>query len=57
MMATFKMIDNDDPNRYAVVVGEGDIKSFMDNPEWELVPEVPVEEAPKKAPKTKKEEE
>lgn len=55
-MATFKMIDNDDPNRYAVVVGEGDIKSFMDNPEWVLVPEVPVEETPKKAPKTKKEE-
>jgi len=55
-MATFKMIDNDDPNRYAVVVGEGDIKSFMDNPEWELVPEVPAEEATKKVSKAKKEE-
>jgi|TARA_R110000868_G_scaffold16751_2_gene74427 hypothetical protein len=56
MMATFKMIDNDDPNRYAVVVEEGDIRSFMNNPEWVLVPEVPVEEAPKKASKAKKEE-
>jgi hypothetical protein len=29
----------------------------MDNPEWELVVEVQVEEAPKKASKSKKEEE
>jgi hypothetical protein len=56
MMVTFKMIDNDDPNRYAVAVEEGDIRSFMNNPEWVLVPEVPVEEAPKKASKAKKEE-
>lgn len=54
-MATFKMVHNDDPNRYATVLGEGDIKSFMDNPEWELVPEVQAEEAPKKASKAKKE--
>jgi hypothetical protein len=52
-MATFKMIDNDDPNRYAVVVQEGDIKSFRDNPEWVEVIEV-VEE-PKKKPKAKEE--
>lgn len=56
-MATFKMIDNNDPNRYAVVIEEHDIKSFMENPEWELVPEVKVEEVPKKASKAKKEEE
>jgi hypothetical protein len=52
-MATFKMIHNDDPNRYAVVVQEGDIKSFRDNPEWEEVFEV-VEE-PKKKTKSKEE--
>jgi len=40
-MATFKMINNDDPNRYATVVEEGDILSFKNNPEWE---EVIVEE-------------
>jgi len=55
-MATFKMIGIDDPNRYAEVVADHDIKSFMDNPEWELVVEVQVEEAPKKASKAKKEE-
>lgn len=52
-MATFKMIDNDDPNRYATVVEEGDIKSFRDNPEWVEVIEV-VEE-PKKKSKAKDE--
>jgi len=52
-MATFKMIHNDDPKRYAVVVEEGDIKSFRDNPEWEEVIEV-VEE-PKKKTKAKEE--
>lgn len=52
-MATFKMIDNDDPNRYAVVTQEGDIKSFRDNTEWEEVFEV-VEE-PKKKTKSKEE--
>ena len=51
-MATFKMIHNDDPNRYAIVVEEGDIRSFKENPEWV---EVIEEEAPKKAPKAKKE--
>lgn len=53
-MATFKMIGNDDPNRYAVVIQEGDIKSFRDNPEWEEVVEV-KEEEPKKKPKAKEE--
>ena len=53
-MATFKMIDNDDPNRYAVVVQEGDIKSFRDNPEWEEVFEE-VKEEPKKKTKAKEE--
>ena len=53
-MATFKMIDNDDPNRYAVVVEPGDIKSFQDNPEWvEVVEE--VKEEVKKKPKAKEE--
>ena len=47
-MATFKMIDNDDPNRYAVVTQEGDIKSFRDNPEWEEVFEEVKEETKKK---------
>ena len=51
-MATFKMIHNDDPNRYAVVTQEGDIKSFRDNPEWEEVVEVKEE---KKKPKAKEE--
>jgi hypothetical protein len=51
-MATFKMIGNDDPNRYAVVIQEGDIKSFKDNPEWEEVVEIVVEE-PKKKSKSK----
>ena len=48
-MATFKMIGNDDPNRYAIVVEEGDIKSFKDNPEWEevVVEEVKEEKKPK----------
>ncbi len=50
-MATFKMIHNDDPKRYAVVVEEGDIKSFRDNPEWEEV----KEEEPKKKTKAKEE--
>lgn len=44
------MIDNDDPNRYAVVVEPGDIKSFQDNPEWEE-----VKEEAKKKPKAKEE--
>lgn len=52
-MATFKMIHNDDPNRYAIVVEEGDIRSFQNNPEWEEVVEV-VEE-PKKKTKSKEE--
>lgn len=52
-MATFKMIDNDDPNRYATVVEDGDIKSFRDNPEWEEV--VEIKEEPKKKPKSKEE--
>lgn len=52
-MAIFKMIHNDDPNRYATVVEEGDIKSFRDNPEWEEV--VEVKEEPKKKPKAKEE--
>ena len=52
-MATFKMVGNDDPNRYAVVTQEGDIKSFRDNPEWVEVIEA-VEE-PKKKPKSKEE--
>lgn len=52
-MATFKMIDNDDPNRYATVVEEGDIKSFRDNPEWEEV--VEIKEEPKKKSKYKDE--
>lgn len=52
-MATFKMVGNDDPNRYAVVTQEGDIKSFYDNPEWEEV--VEVMEEPKKKPKSKEE--
>ena len=47
-MATFKMIDNDDPNRYATVVGEGDIKTFQDNPEWEEVKEVVTEKTTSK---------
>ena len=47
-MATFKMIHNDDPNRYATVVEEGDIKSFRDNPEWEEVVVAEVKEEPKK---------
>lgn len=47
-MATFKMIHNDDPNRYAVVVQEGDIKSFRDNPEWEEVFEEPKKVKSKK---------
>ena len=48
------MIDNDDPNRYAVVVEPGDIKSFQDNPEWvEVVEE--VKEEVKKKPKAKEE--
>ena len=53
-MATFKMIHNDDPNRYAIVVQDGDIKSFRDNPEWEEVFEE-VKEEPKKKPKAKEE--
>ena len=52
-MATFKMIGNDDPNRYAVIVQEGDIKSFRDNPEWKEV--VEVKEEVKKKPKAKEE--
>ena len=52
-MATFKMIGNDDPNRYAVVTQDGDIKSFRDNPEWEEV--VEVKEELKKKPKAKEE--
>ena len=51
-MATFKMIGNDDSNRYAVVTQEGDIKSFRDSPEWEEVVEVKEE---KKKPKAKEE--
>jgi len=47
------MIDNDDPNRYAVVVQEGDIKSFRDNPEWVEIKE--EQEEPKKKPKSKEE--
>lgn len=55
-MATFKMIHNDDPNRYATVVEEGDIKTFQDNPEWEEVKEVVViKEEPKKKTKAKEE--
>jgi len=54
-MATFKMIDNNDPNRYAVVVEEGDIKSFQNNPEWEEVVVVEVKEEPKKKFKSKEE--
>jgi len=53
-MATFKMIHNDDPNRYAIVVQDGDIKSFRDNPEWEEVFEE-VKEEPKKKTKAKEE--
>lgn len=52
-MAKFKMIGNDDPNRYAMVVEEGDIKSFRDNPEWEEV--VEIKEEPKKKSKYKDE--
>jgi hypothetical protein len=53
-MATFKMVGNDDPNRYAVVVQEGDIKSFRDNPEWEeVVEEVKEEKKVKKASSVK----
>ena len=52
-MATFKMIHNDDPARYAIVVEEGDIRSFQNNPEWEEV--VEVKEEPKKKPKAKEE--
>lgn len=51
-MATFKMIHNDDSNRYAHVVEPGDIKSFQDNPEWVEVIEV-VKEEVKKKPKAK----
>lgn len=54
-MATFKMIHNDDPNRYATVVEEGDIKSFRNNPEWEEVVVVEIKEEPKKKPKAKEE--
>ena len=54
-MATFKMIHNDDPNRYATVVEEGDIKSFRDNPEWEEVVVAEVKEEPKKKTKAKEE--
>jgi hypothetical protein len=54
-MATFKMIHNDDPNRYAVVTQEGDIKTFRDNPEWEEVVVVEVKEEPKKKSKAKDE--
>ena len=55
-MATFKMVYNDDPNRYATVDGEGDIKTFRDNPEWEEVVVVEeVKEEPKKKPKAKEE--
>jgi hypothetical protein len=52
-MATFKMIHNDDPNRYATVTEEGDIKGFRENPEWEEV--VEVKEEPKKKTKAKEE--
>lgn len=48
-MATFKMIGNDDPNRYAIVTEEGDIKGFRDNPEWEEVVEVKEEKKKTKA--------
>lgn len=39
----FKMIGNDNPNAIAVVVEEGNIRSFRINPEWE---EILEEEAP-----------
>jgi peroxiredoxin len=54
-MATFKMIGNDDSNRYAIVVEEGDIKSFQNNPEWEEVVVVEVKEEVKKKSKSKEE--
>lgn len=54
-MPTFKMINNDDPNRYATVVEEGDIKSFRDNPEWVEVTVEEKKEEPRKKLKLSKE--
>ena len=52
-MATFKLITNDDPNRYAVVTEEGDIASFRSNPEWEEIINKEKEEPRKKLKLTK----